>query len=480
VPVTVLVGNAGLQSFGSVTIRVSGGFTGQGTTSLEFADVDSVAMGQWSPAQTGDVQLTMSVEDGVGPAANDTASLVVHVLGWGQIQGLVLDQQSSVPLRATLKCYNQEFPSPDPTYIGFTDSLTGFYQIPVTEGNYRVVVDPQPPYTDREITDLQVIIGGVATANFSLNPAYVLLVDDDGGASYQQFYLTPLAQAGFDAYHWDVTTEGSPGTEMNLFSGVIWFTGNQLDGVLNGAEQAALADYLDGGGNLFLTGQNIAEGLAGQPFLADYLKSAFMDSNSGVFQVYGIPGDPVTSGLSLLLVGGTGANNQNSKDVVAALSPGTESMYYSGSSQPVAAVRVDSPYRLLFLACGLEGASGLAGTSTRQQVLEAVMAWFQIPSSVPGEVEPQLPPQYYGMLSLAPNPFNSGVRVTFSLAVKSKAEMLIFDALGRRVEILPLGVLQPGYQNVHYQFPAQISSGVYLFMLKTPSDRATVRGFLVK
>lgn len=478
--VKVLVGNGGVLSFGNVNITVSGAFSAAASTWLDFADVDTVSLGYWMPSEPGFAQIRMTLSPGGAVAVNDTVTLDVEVLGWGGIHGVVQDQGSSTPIRADLAFYHDSFPPDSALFTCSTFPGGGTYSLPVVEGHYRIVADPEIPYTDREISDVVVTIGSSTEADFLLTPAPVMLVDDDGGDAFESYYSLPLQNSGYDAYLWNSAVNGPPLTEHSYFQALIWFTGNQDQNTLTETEQQILEDFLDSGGSLLLTGQNIAEDLAGTSFLADYLGATFIGSSSNQLQVQGVAGDPVTSGLSLLLAGVGGAGNQTSTDILSVA--GTSSvvcMHYGGVSQPVAGVRMESLYKMIFLGFGLEGASGLGGTTSRQEFLNAVLQWFQIPAWMQSE-SPKTPPDQYEILSLYPNPFNQIVQIRFTLASAAEPVLQIYNLRGGLMEIRPLVNHAAGIYSILCRFPDSAGSGVYFFRIDDGSSDFVVKGILLK
>lgn len=476
--VTVLVANSGLQPFGDVNIQVSGAFSSSGSTALDFADVDTLWLGQWVPAVPGYAELVMTIYPGGEIDENDTLKFPVNVLGWGQVVGQVTDLTSGGPLAADLEFYLEGIPE-EPLFTVSSNPSTGAYQVEVIEGVYRVVVDPQIPYTDREASDVEVPLGQTAALDFTLSPAPVLLVDDDGGAIYDTCYSIPLVNAGYDAYQWEVSEEGSPQSELLLFQAVVWFTGNELDSALTASEQDALTAFLDEGGCLLLSGQNIAENIASEPFLSNYLGASFEGPHSAQQIVVGTAGDPVTAGVTLWFPGAGGAGNQTSTDMISAVGPGLLAMVYSTGAQPGAVVRVESSYRSLFLSFGLEGVSGAASTTTRQEFLTIAMDWFEVPTGV-ADQPPVQAPQDHGFISLSPNPFNQTVSIRMVLPQAGNTEIRIYDIQGRLIEALPLGLLPEGVTKICYQFDQKYSSGLYLFTFYNYGFQSTIRGILLK
>jgi len=64
-----------------------------------------------------------------------------------------------------------------------------------------------------------------------------------------------------------------------------------------------------------------------------------------------------------------------------------------------------------------------------------------------------------------PNPFNPTTVVAFDLPVKAEAELEVFDLLGRQIEQINLGILNPGHHTVDFD-GSSLASGIYLYRLK--------------
>jgi hypothetical protein len=97
----------------------------------------------------------------------------------------------------------------------------------------------------------------------------------------------------------------------------------------------------------------------------------------------GIPGDPVSGGLSLIIAGSGGANNQISPSSVSPLEGSTGIYEYKDNPGEYGAVRtLSDPYKAVYFAFGFEAISGLGDTATRAEVLQSIMKWFDIAVSV--------------------------------------------------------------------------------------------------
>jgi len=100
-----------------------------------------------------------------------------------------------------------------------------------------------------------------------------LLVDgDENIPDVQSYYTDALTAAGVSFNVWDLSADSNiPLSYMQAFDNIVWFTGNVWPGPMLPYE-AKLISYLDGGGNLFLSGQDILDQAAGTTtFAHDYL-----------------------------------------------------------------------------------------------------------------------------------------------------------------------------------------------------------------
>jgi hypothetical protein len=101
---------------------------------------------------------------------------------------------------------------------------------------------------------------------------------------------------------WDLSTDSNlPKGYLTAHKYVVWFTGNSYPGPIVPYE-GELKALLDGGGNLFLSGQDILDQGAGTtPFVHDYLHVTWDGSETqndkATTAVHGVAGSPVTNGI---------------------------------------------------------------------------------------------------------------------------------------------------------------------------------------
>jgi uncharacterized repeat protein (TIGR01451 family) len=130
-----------------------------------------------------------------------------------------------------------------------------------------------------------------------------LLVDNDGNIpDVQSFYTAALTSAGVAFNTWDLAANPNiPLGYMKAHTTIVWFTGNSYPSPITPYE-ARLASFLDGGGNLFMNGQDILDQAAGTtPFVHDYLHITWdgteTQNDKGTAFVHGIAGSPISDGI---------------------------------------------------------------------------------------------------------------------------------------------------------------------------------------
>ncbi|MBC7225459.1 MAG: hypothetical protein H5T59_14495, partial [Anaerolineae bacterium] len=267
------------------------------------------------------------------------------------------------------------------------------YQVKAADVDGSSVVLPLEPVTFR------------VEEGFAQGANILLVSDMDRAISWILDYYKGTLDALGHAYDvWDVAEMGPVDEETLLRytdGAVIWavpFWGQ----IANPEVQDALQAYLDRGGNLFISGQDVAFHLrsTGTAFLEGYLHARFVANNTGLWGLRGTPGDPIGGGLNLRIAGGDGANDQFQPDEVDPLPPAeTVFTYDAGVGGPAAkpldpwalglpgyegepplaepegtwssgsgAVRVKGPgYKVVYFAFGLEA---ISTASRRQEVMD--------------------------------------------------------------------------------------------------------------
>lgn len=209
----------------------------------------------------------------------------------------------------------------------------------------------------------------------------VLLVDDDNNDNLEHYYSDPMYVSRMPYGRWDKYSSGSPDSMTLLqYDAVFWFTGDYRANPLMPSDVTAMKGYLNGGGQLFLTGQGVAKQLStlNPTFLSDYLKTQYLSSTM-IPVVDPLAGGSILSGFPYVVIQGYGgANNQTAPDHITVLPGATPEGYYLTTSDR-AALSYSGSYKLVFFGFGFEAIiAGDADRADRDSVFNRIMDFFDI------------------------------------------------------------------------------------------------------
>jgi hypothetical protein len=186
-----------------------------------------------------------------------------------------------------------------------------------------------------------------------------------------------------------------PYDTLKNYDVVIWSTPfwgylgvEYCDGWVCEPQYMALEKYLESGGRLFITGQEIAwvSNWVLPDFLRYYLHSEFTGEYCpwSTFNVTGVSGDPITDGLTMEVNGEGGAMNQWCPDVIKPADPYAVPIFYYDLGG-IGGVRVTTPkYNVVFLSFGFEG---ISNATDRVELMNRVLSWLAPDTFIFGTVE---------------------------------------------------------------------------------------------
>ncbi|NQT34058.1 T9SS type A sorting domain-containing protein [bacterium] len=222
---------------------------------------------------------------------------------------------------------------------------------------------------------------------------------------------------------------------LNGIETVIWFSGDASEGILQSTDRAALSDFLDNNGNLFMTGQSLGSSPGAEDFFNQYLGVEHEIDSLHQVWIEGVEDDPVARGLNLLLLGADGAQNQYRPAAIAAIEPAVEIYHWTRyEGQPASGVRRLDPEtgsRTVYFSFGFEAIGGHGGTANRNEVLNNILTWFDIETTA-GEIELMLPSAFQ-LGTPYPNPFNHAISIPFRLETSGEVSLSVYDLTGREV-----------------------------------------------
>ncbi len=201
----------------------------------------------------------------------------------------------------------------DDSYITITNSTSSYPDLlPGESGtslsSYQFQVAGNCPEGHTVIFVLQI----QASASYSVSDTFelligqkpILLVDDDGAQNYQTYWEVALDSVGLPYDVWTYATQGPPSvSDLELYRAVVWTTADDYGSpgdpsTLTDTDQANLISYLDGGGKLFLSSQDLLYDNEPNTFITDYLHVADHTDDQGIESVAGVAGDTITDGMA--------------------------------------------------------------------------------------------------------------------------------------------------------------------------------------
>jgi len=259
---------------------------------------------------------------------------------------------------------------------------SGYFSLSLPQGDY-VVEAKGLGY--RVVTEtVSVRAGWVTTSHLRLEPIPTVLFVDEGAWYYGS--QAPYWRAALDAlrFAYDEVRIKVPRIDapisatLALYDVVLWSSPQGSPGLI-GAQEAVEA-YLEQGGRLLLSGQDVAYMDAGGVFfggtIAPYLyeqMSVQYVADRGLLPY--VSGSGPFADLRLSLTGPDGADNQVAPDVVGVNDPSRASLvwrYDDGGGAGVA-TELCVPFRSLFFGFGLEA---LGDAADRADVLQRSIDWL--------------------------------------------------------------------------------------------------------
>ena len=285
-----------------------------------------------------------------------TLDIVMTALAVHTVSGYVRDSVSNAPLAAILQFTD----APEPPVS--TDPATGYYSIQVAEGTWHLQATAPSHLADTQ----EVAAYSDVTQDFYLDPLpCILLVDDDGNnPDVRSYYTEALEALGVGYNVWDLATQGDPAAaDLIGYKLVIWFNGYPYSGTFTSANEAAVAAYLDTGGNLLFSSQDYLYDAGLTAFGQNYLHISSFTSDVSQTTV---TGQNVFAGLGPYTLSYPFTNYSDT------VNPDAQAQVAFTGNQGNAAVSYTGAFRTVFLGYPLE-AVPLAG---RIAILERTLEHF--------------------------------------------------------------------------------------------------------
>ncbi len=317
----------------------------------------------------------------------------------------------------------------------------------------------------------------------------IILIDDDMGAPdsawqypLEKYYMDALDNLHKNYFYYDYFWGVPELSMLDLFDIVIWYTGWFQFYTLESIDRYRICKYLDDGGKLLLSGDNIIRDLildmsgTDPGFVRSYLHVNHFPRNiwdtAGTYIVYGVPVDPITDGIFFELIEGTGSNtsfwSQTAyADAVKVIDGAEPILHYGPGTSQCAGLRfTDGNFALVFLPFGFES---IDNSVAREFLLDKIINWLYENSI--NESKSQIPEET--SLFITPNPFNSICEISYSIYGDGFLE--IYDINGRKIKRIIVR------ENGKYIWDASSQpSGVYLVRLGNTENVINKKVYMLK
>ncbi|KAA3597979.1 MAG: T9SS C-terminal target domain-containing protein [Calditrichaeota bacterium] len=384
---------------------------------------------------------------------------------------------------------NEEF-----EFTSFQTDANGDYSVDLPESDYRMTFIPGFPYSEMEIPQFSINAGQNMTFDYSNGPASLLIVGADQSSSVDTIYKKIGNDLSYDSFLWDLDENPNEPTlaELGMLtqpSIVVWYTGSKTFNVMSVSQEQLLVDYLNAGGHLVLSGQNIIQTQSNGA-----LMTMLGLGNGGNYQgssdfVRGISGSALSApGATLgFLMRASGANPENiqdSKDVINVTGNGIVVAGYGASATEGNAVVTVQGNNWKAAVFGFDLASIIKSSPALTSSDEALQAIVDDLFVVGIEEKGKSVPNSFSLEQNFPNPFNPSTKISFNLPKTTNVKLEVFNVKGQLVKTLANGSFESGKQSISWNATDEIgnlvSTGIYFYKLTTPEFSSTKKAVFLK
>jgi len=395
---------------------------------LSFLETDTVRFRPFVPNAPGIYQLaavTSAPRD--SNPLNDSAHVRLRVYGRWHVTGTLADSVSGTGIPAWVKA---RLKGQATVWDSCATDSAGRFNLSLIDSLYTITIEPDVPYYRRS---WDIPIPGDTTIVLRTQPAHLMVINNDSAEAYADYYTTTLDTLGVTWCLWPRRTGGL--VPYNLLDRlrsktIIWFSGDARTQTITAQDQDSLTAFLARGGNLLLTGQNIAEELAGTVFLESIIGCRFDSSGWSGFWVFGNRADSLGRPMTgTATAGGNGASNQTSRDILAPTTA-LSFLVYDSALGACAGVRRPSPSagKLILLGFGFEAVNRPVSRPTyfdRGQFLNLMLSWLTVATSIAEQSDQPEPVQ----LRVWPTVLRDNV----NLASAMSGPAVLLDVTGRKL-----------------------------------------------
>jgi hypothetical protein len=169
---------------------------------------------------------------------------------------------------------------------------------------------------------------------------------------------------------------------LSPYRAVVWILGEEsaADKTFDSTEQTLVTNYLNGGGNLFATGSDIAWELdnlnAGRTFYRSVLGASYVSDSANTYNVLGSAGTMADLGSFDFAPASGAPYDADSADRIAPQAGSTSILNYVGGSAGMAGIELAAPaYRVVLFGFPFEC---ITSAAIRSSIMQRVMSYFSV------------------------------------------------------------------------------------------------------
>ncbi len=305
----------------------------------------------------------------------------------------------------------------------------------------------------------------------------ILIIDDDGGNIAEEAFTESLDSLGLG---WEIIGRDTFFFDYDYllpYQAVIWFTGNQAESTLTVEDQIIVEGYFNNNGNIFLSGQNIAEELQGSLFLQDFLKINWIGNTSVYFQD-GISGNPIGDGIQIL------TTSQTSQDILIPQTGANPSFSYRIGTDSISMINIEGAGKVVFAGFGFEKVllSPPTGYASRDTLLARILNYFNISTYIEEFTDHTSSNFSFEIEQLIYN--SSGINFTITGSLNSNITVNIYNILGSPIKTVYTGLIENNSKNLYWNFTNDrgdnIPSGLYFICLISQNNSISKKIYIIK
>ncbi|UCG30165.1 MAG: T9SS type A sorting domain-containing protein [candidate division WOR-3 bacterium] len=476
--------NYGFQPLQNAYFGFLGAHSGDTIIDMQIGGEDSIALdGTWIPGDTGYFAFNAySTYPHDGRLENDTFATSIYVQPLRQLAGNVSDTLNGNGVYARLYFQFVDATGTDFFDSTLSDSVTGNFSVYLIDSLYRIFVETRIPYPELVVENIYVTPESISVVDIGTSPADILIVNRDNEERYAEFYTVCLDTLNMIYKVWAPASQGLfPISRIDEFNAntIIWYTGRAAVNTVTSAEQDSLIQFLDDGGKLIITGQNIGEEISGTSLYENWLHAQLINDSISVTRCYADTLDSLGQGLTKIFTVGS-APSQYSRDVIASDGSAHEFLFYDTLHTNCAAIWYNSTfpdYRVIYSGFGLEAVNQIPGHMSLTEVLAVFLDWFDV-LSVEENLVDRIP---ISLLAVYPNPVTRRMLIMMgSPVIGELGSLFVYDITGRLVRTLHEGEL-PDVLMWHLEddIGRQLANGVYFLKLRTKQRSDIVKVVIV-